>query len=92
MALIDMTGQRFGRLTVLERAENYQYDTGAGWYSTKAVWRCRCDCGAETVVIGSNLRRGATRSCGCLRSEQMKERNARKRELKKYGLTMESRK
>ena len=82
MALIDMTGQRFGRLTVLERAENYQYDTGCGWYSTKAVWLCRCDCGNEAFVIGSNLRKGATRSCGCLRAEKLKERARRKRDEK----------
>lgn len=53
---IDLTGQRFGKLVVLERAEN-----GAGRI---ARWRCRCDCGRETVVYGTSLRRGITRSCG----------------------------
>lgn len=85
MALIDMTGQRFGRLTVLERVEDYCLDY-YGWTDRKAMWRCRCDCGAEVTVIGANLRRGATRSCGCLRSDLMKERNERKRQLKRYGM------
>ena len=52
-----MKGQLFGRLTVLERA-----GTGSGGY---ALWRCICDCGKETVVIGQHLRSGHTKSCGC---------------------------
>ncbi len=56
----DLTGRRFGRLTALGPAEN------AGNY---AVWRCRCDCGSETVVAAPNLTSGRTRSCGCLKRE-----------------------
>ncbi len=56
---IDMTGQMFGRLTVLKRVAN----TKAG----QARWACRCSCGAETVVAGIVLRHGRSRSCGCLR-------------------------
>lgn len=56
--LIDITGQRFGRLVVLNDAG--RTDQG------KAKWRCRCDCGAEIITRGSSLRNGATRSCGCL--------------------------
>ena len=55
--LIDLTGQRFGRLTVIER-------TGSDCIG-QAMWRCRCDCGNMTVVAGGNLRTGNTRSCGC---------------------------
>lgn len=54
---IDLTGQRFGKLTVLERTENI---------GTSAGWRCRCDCGKETVVRTASLRSGGTKSCGCL--------------------------
>ena len=61
----DLTGQRFGRLTVLERAE----DKG-----NMTRWLCRCDCGKETVVYASNLRRGYTASCGCYRKEKEEER------------------
>lgn len=53
---LDLTGQRFGMLTVLHRAENIGRDT---------AWRCRCDCGNETVVRTCYLRKGRTRSCGC---------------------------
>lgn len=56
----DLTGQKFGRLTVIERAEN------KGRYT---CWKCRCDCGNEVVVQGTSLKSGATRSCGCLRNE-----------------------
>lgn len=62
---VDLTGNRYGRLTVLERAENYVSPTG----HTKANWLCMCDCGNKTVAMSSNLRRGITKSCGCLQSE-----------------------
>jgi hypothetical protein len=56
----DLTGKRFGRLLVAERSS-------AG--SNEAMWACECDCGGTKVVSGSSLRRGDTRSCGCLDSE-----------------------
>lgn len=59
---IDMTGQRFGRLTVIEKS--YKKDASNGLY-----WLCKCDCGQFTVVSGDNLRRGLTSSCGCKRSD-----------------------
>lgn len=56
---IDMTGQRFGRLTVIDRA---------GTANNGGVrWRCRCDCGKVVCVKGSSLRSGSTKSCGCYR-------------------------
>ncbi len=55
MPIIDLTGRKFGYLTVLKRL-------GA---STKPQWLCRCDCGNLTVKRGHNLRRGAVKSCGC---------------------------
>ena len=54
----DLTGQRFGRLTVISRAENR---------NKKVYWRCRCDCGAEKIIRGCNLKYGDTNSCGCLK-------------------------
>lgn len=59
-ALVDITGQRFGRLVVLARAENI---------GDQAGWQARCDCGATVHVRGNKLRHGHTRSCGCLRAE-----------------------
>lgn len=55
---IDMTGQRFGRLVVIRRAES------DGW---KARWLCRCDCGVLAVRLRQTLVAGEARSCGCLR-------------------------
>jgi hypothetical protein len=62
---VDIAGQRFGRLLVLSYAETRQ---------KKAYWLCRCDCGAERVVCGGNLRKGTSQSCGCLHNEGMVER------------------
>lgn len=64
--LKDMTGQRFGRLTVISRAEN----TARGL----ARWNVRCDCGALRIVSGSNLRTGTTKSCECLRNKPSSRR------------------
>ncbi len=58
MSLIDLTGQRFGRLYVLGRSSK-RYSTG------NAVWLCRCDCGRITDVPSNNLRGGKSRSCSC---------------------------
>lgn len=46
---LDLTGQRFGRLTVLEPAVNV---------GTKTAWLCRCDCGKDAVVVTQRLRDG----------------------------------
>ena len=64
MKLINLVGQQFDRLTVIERAENNERGD--------AFWLCQCECGVITVVMGYNLRSGATRSCGCLQSEVSK--------------------
>ena len=68
MPLIDITGQRFGRLTVLARA---------GSAASRALWRVRCDCRKETIVQGRHLRSGDIRSCGCLRAEVISARSRR---------------
>ena len=54
---IDLTGQRYGKLMVIEPAENV---------GGRTAWLCRCDCGRETVVRTNRLRSGHTSSCGCL--------------------------
>ncbi|MDD3229174.1 MAG: AP2 domain-containing protein [Oscillospiraceae bacterium] len=59
---IDLTGQKFGRLTVLEEALPDKHG------NTK--WRCICDCGSITDVYGTKLRNGETVSCGCKRKGQ----------------------
>lgn len=55
--LIDEVGRRYGKLIVLKRA---------GTEKKCATWLCRCDCGNMKVTRGTYLRRGTTKSCGCL--------------------------
>ena len=78
--LIDLTGQRFGRLVVVERAGSTQRG--------QATWLCRCDCGNETAVVANSLRRGNTNSCGCIHSELLSSRNYKhgKRHSRLYGV------
>lgn len=54
--VINLTGRVFSRLTVMS-------------YVPLSRWLCRCECGREKVIEGSKLKRGITRSCGCLRAE-----------------------
>ncbi len=63
---VDLTGQRFGKLTVLQRDKNKQRQT---------TWLCQCDCGKQTVVLSGNLKSGNTQSCGCSRRKPY-QRNA----------------
>ena len=58
MRKLDLTGQRFGALTVLRPAEDIGDCT---------AWVCRCDCGQETIVRTVHLWSGRTKSCGCQR-------------------------
>lgn len=64
---IDLTGMQFGRLVVLSRATS----------STKgqSQWLCRCDCGTERIIIGSVLRDGRSKSCGCMKLERLVKRS-----------------
>lgn len=57
MKQIDLTGKRFGLLTVNGICEKR---------NGKIFWNCTCDCGNKTIVYGGNLRGGAVKSCGCL--------------------------
>jgi hypothetical protein len=57
----DMTGQRFGRWTVLREMR-------------KGNWLCKCDCGTEKRLTGYSLRRGNPKSCGCITIEKLKQK------------------
>lgn len=65
MRLVDLTGKRFGRLTVIERTENKN--------NKNIAYRCLCDCGNESIAESSNLKGGGTKSCGCLKREQSRK-------------------
>jgi hypothetical protein len=58
--IIDITGERYGRLTVLKYSHTEE---------GKAMWFCACECGEKTIIQGNLLRNGHTKSCGCLRLE-----------------------
>ena len=63
---IDLTGKRFGRLTVIERADDRITKSGI----RIKMWECLCDCGKENIIVQhSALQSGSTKSCGCLRKE-----------------------
>lgn len=58
----DVTGQKFGMLTVLEFVRRNA--------KREAIWKCLCSCGGVTEVRLANLRNGHSRSCGCLKGKR----------------------
>jgi len=63
---IEMVGKKFGRLTVLSRFPTK--------HKLPARWTTKCECGEIRVVLGSHLRNGHTKSCGCFRNELSREK------------------
>jgi hypothetical protein len=77
---IDLTGQRFGRLVVIEPAENK---------GKRTQWKCLCDCGNEYIGLTDSLRSGRLQSCGCLRKESARtqaQKNIKSLVGEKFGL------
>lgn len=66
--IIDLTGQRFGRLTVVR----FQ-----GRQNEQTFWLCQCDCGKTTKTSTSRLRSGQTKSCGCYNLEMSRVKNTK---------------
>ena len=73
----DLTGMRFGRLTVVKATKERKYE--------HIIWECICDCGNTTYVMGANLMRGSTNSCGCLRKERVAESNLKSLVGQRFG-------
>ena len=73
MPAIDMTGERYGRLTVIER--DYSRPKGT------AYWYCKCDCGNTVEVYGTQLKNGKM-SCGCILKENKEKRLIEKEKLR----------
>lgn len=67
--VIDLTGKKFGRLTVIRQDGRDDYG--------RIKWLCECECGRISTVIGNLLKNGTTKSCGCLRSEEVKSHGIR---------------
>lgn len=63
----DLTGQRFGRLTVIERTNNHISPSGYKY----VMWKCKCDCGNFVNVRTADLKDNHTQSCGCLCKEML---------------------
>ena len=75
--LIDLTGKQFGRLTVIKRDITKK--------ANEAYWICQCECGTVKSVIGSDLRKGKTKSCGCLQKEIASEKRIKDLKNQKFG-------
>jgi len=66
---LDLVGQKFGRLTVLEYSHNNKHG--------QTMWKCKCDCGNEIIIQGYSLKSGHSKSCGCYNVERVTERNVK---------------
>ena len=64
---IDETGNKYGKLTVLYKAETEK--------GKPIKWHCLCECGNEKDILGTMLRNGNTKSCGCLQRKRAAESN-----------------
>lgn len=82
--LIDLTGNRYGRLIVVGRAEDRIQSNGRH----RVFWKCHCDCGKDIEVLGDNLKQGRTTSCGCYSAELISKLRSTHRETKTklYGV------
>lgn len=65
---LSLLGKRFGRL---------QVRSFAGTKAGRTLWECVCDCGSIVITVGTWMKRGHTRSCGCLAGELAGQRNAK---------------
>lgn len=83
MARLNLVGQRFGRLLVLEFSH---IDRNGG-----STWLCKCACGKSKVVSAANLRSGYTQSCGCSRKNQHEIHSESRTRLYGIWIAMKSR-
>lgn len=67
--LIDLTGQKFGRLIVIRQAGKNK--------RRQSRWLCKCDCMQKIIVVGFSLKNGNTKSCGCLQKELTASRSTK---------------
>lgn len=70
---IDLSGQKFGRLTVLHKSQKQ---------NGRIYWTCQCECGKIKDICASSLTSGATKSCGCFQREQCSISNSRNNSYK----------
>ena len=75
---IDLTGQKYGKLTVLKKSEQR---TSGG----RIQWECKCECGNKILATGDHLRSGHTKSCGCLQKQIAREINFKDISNQRFG-------
>lgn len=76
----DLTGQRFGRLLVIKKIQNYITSGG----NQLSQYECLCDCGNYCNILGNQLSRGITKSCGCYRKENVAKINKKYKRKNNY--------
>ena len=80
----DLVGMKFNRLTVLAFDGRYEYTNSKGEPKSHTTWKCRCDCGRIVRgIVGTAMKRGNTKSCGCLSIEIL--RSPERREKARSG-------
>lgn len=77
----DLTGLIFGRLTVMNRVEDYVSSNG----NHTAMWACKCECGTIKNISHTHLLSGATQSCGCLQRERASKQSFKNLVGEKFG-------
>lgn len=75
---IDLTGEKFGRLTVLERVDDYVSPKG----QKQKQYLCKCECGKNTITHGNSLMKGVTQSCGCFNIERRQVKSKKRKYLR----------
>lgn len=81
----DLTGRRFGKLTVIKRVKDYISKNG----KKRTQWLCQCDCGNKVKVLSQSLTSESTLSCGCLAKENCRKLGKSKKKYNKYDLSGE---
>jgi hypothetical protein len=85
MRLIDRRGEKYTRLTVIERVPN------ASKTDTNARWLCKCDCGKTVIAYGQDLAKGKFKSCGCLNAERIRKHGMARTKVYQVWKSMKSR-
>lgn len=77
--MIDLSGQTFGRLTVISKDTSRQTTTGS-------YWLCKCECGKYKSVRSQHLRDGSIQSCGCYRKEKLSQLKTEDLTNQRFGM------
>lgn len=76
----DFKGKKIGKLSILEKVEEKQWIDSKGRKRKNIYWKCKCDCGNEVIRTEHSLREERTRSCGCNKINQSKNKKIKENE------------